>query len=150
MILGFWDRTDSPVTPLGPVGPVRKLSDLWTVQAFKLGLVLCCCVSPSSASNETGAIVATATPELSSASIGPFGPTAGATATVQRCWELPGFSQSWFLHLGLVRLNGTEHMQTSAIVLGTKLLARSRRARTHRKLLFPLHRFLSLFMSKFN
>lgn len=33
---------------------------------------------------------------------------------------------------------------------GTKLLACSRLALIHRKLLFPLHCFLSLFMSKFN
>lgn len=36
------------------------------------------------------------------------------------------------------------------LFLGTKLLACSGLALTHSLLLFPLHRFLSLFMSKFN
>ena len=49
---------------------------------------------------------------------GVFGPTAGASSTLQRCYELRCFLQSWFLHLGLVKLNGVERMQTNAFVLG--------------------------------
>lgn len=47
-----------------------------------------------------------------------MGPSAGASSTLQRCYERRCFSQSWFLHLGLVKLNGVEHMQTNAFVLG--------------------------------
>lgn len=59
----------------------------------------------------------------------------------------------WFSHLGLVKLNGVERMQTNAFVhedKGACLLACSGLALKHSLLLFPLHRFLSLFMSKFN
>lgn len=58
--------------------------------------------------------------KLWSAPVGLFGPTAGCSSTVQRCYELWCSSQSWFLHLGLLEMNGVEHMQTNAFVHGDK------------------------------
>lgn len=58
--------------------------------------------------------------KLWSAPVGLFGPTAGCSSTVQRCYELWCSSQSWFLHLGLLEMNGVEHMQTNAFVRGDK------------------------------
>lgn len=81
-------------------------------------------LSPGNENNETESIllhnIYIATQQLWSASVGLFGQTAGCSSTVQRCYELWCSLQSWFLHLGLVKLNGVEHMQTNAFVLGDK------------------------------
>lgn len=81
-------------------------------------------LSPGNENNETESIllhnIYIATQQLWSASVGLFGQTAGCSSTVRRCYELWCSLQSWFLHLGLVKLNGVEHMQTNAFVLGDK------------------------------
>lgn len=111
-------------------------------------------INPGNESNETEFIflynVYIETHQLWSASLSLFVPTAACSSTVQRCYELWSSSQSWFLHLGLVKLNGVEHMQTNAFVLWDKAACLLQTALIHSLLLFPLHRFLSLFMSKFN
>lgn len=59
--------------------------------------------------------------ELWSAPAGLLGPTAGCSSTAQRCdelWRSP--AKLFFLHLGLLEMNGVEHMQTNAFVLGDK------------------------------
>lgn len=80
--------------------------------------------SPANESNESNpfccTIFTSKHSKLWSAPAGLFGPTTGCSSTVQRCYELWCSSQSWFLHLGLLEMNGVEHMQTNAFVHGDK------------------------------
>lgn len=55
--------------------------------------------------------------------------------------------QSWFLHLGLVKLNGAEHIQTNAFVLGDKAACSLQTcAHTHRAIASPSLLLVTLYV----